>query len=279
MGIAFLVGGCQGSQRSLRRASCEGRGGARGRQLRRTLRVFATSSYDPADFEKRADASPGDDSYPKYGLSVNETFIQIVEEELGDKLGPLGRSWVCEAWQSETCLELKLRGLMEQLSRILTIGAVTTKEHVDQALAALERELARAPGSTPAAGRGRVARRAPPRVEPRRRFAAGGRLAAAAADGADVRGGAPSRTRRRRRAAARPRRWAATRRRRCRSSPRRGRTASIWNGWFGRSKGSTPARRADDAPAGPLLLSRCGLPDESPRGVSPDLKGPLFGTL
>jgi len=114
-------------------------------KLRRTLRKFRdVKRLDLADFENRTGAPSGSAAYPKYGLSVNETFIQIVEEELGDKLGPLGRSWVCEAWQSETCLELKLRGLMEQLSRILTIGAVTTKEHVDQALAALERELKRA---------------------------------------------------------------------------------------------------------------------------------------
>ena len=61
-------------------------------QLRRTLRVLRdVKRYDPAEFAKRAGASPHDAGYPHYGLGVNETFIQIVEAELGHQPAPPGR--------------------------------------------------------------------------------------------------------------------------------------------------------------------------------------------
>ncbi len=111
-------------------------------RLRRTKRKPSkVERYDPVAAATRAGASPHDDKYPKFGVKADEAFIETVVKELRDLCGALGVDWVCEAWQSETCLELKLRGLMAQVSRILTIGAVTTQVHVQQALAALQREL------------------------------------------------------------------------------------------------------------------------------------------
>ena len=163
--------------------------------LRRSYRERrATKFYDPAAVVEQAGGVPGDSSYPHIGLEKDETVCRIILGEGGEEaLKALGIDWVCGAWQSETALDLKLRGLMEQLSRILTIGAVTTKVHVDHALAALERELERrlaawyaSLGAAPVAPLGASnhgdASSAPAAC-----------VGAAAADGADVRGGAPSR--------------------------------------------------------------------------------------
>ena len=111
--------------------------------LRRSTRVRRpTKHYDPAAAAKQTGASPEDGSYPHLGVEEDEPVCSIILGEGGEEaLKALGLDWVCGAWQSETALDMKLRGLMEQLSRILTIGAVTTKVHCDQALAALEREL------------------------------------------------------------------------------------------------------------------------------------------
>jgi len=159
--------------------------------LRRSTRVRRpTKHYDPAAAAEQTGASPEDSKYPHLGVEEDETVCRIILGEGGEEaLKALGVDWVCGAWQSETSLELKLRGLMEQLSRILTIGAVTTKVHCDQALAALERELdkrlaawyatlpkARVPALGEATNRGDASSPPPPAC-----------AAASAADGADVR--------------------------------------------------------------------------------------------
>jgi len=115
-----------------------------GQLWRRLRKTRAVKRLDLAAADERTGASPGDNKYPKFGLEEDEDIVKIIVEELRDALKSLGVDWVCEAWQNETCVELKLRGLMDQLSRVLTIGAITTKEHVDQALAALHRALRKA---------------------------------------------------------------------------------------------------------------------------------------
>ena len=115
-----------------------------GQLWQRLRETRAVLRLDPAADDKRTGAPSGSSAYPKFGVEEDETFIDIVVKELRDLCGALGVDWVCEAWQNETCLELKLRGLMDQLSRILTIGAVTTQVHVEQALAALHRALRKA---------------------------------------------------------------------------------------------------------------------------------------
>ena len=42
----------------------------------------------------------------------------------------LGTAWIMIAWKPELSLEMKLRGLLETLSRCLTVAAETTRVHV-----------------------------------------------------------------------------------------------------------------------------------------------------
>ena len=164
--------------------------------LRQSTRVRrATKHYDPAAAAEQAGAPPHDGNYPHLGVEEDETVCRIVMEDGGvEALKALGVDWVCGAWQSETALEMKLRGLMEQLSRILTIGAVTTKVHCDQALAALERELDKRLAAWYATlPKARVAPLGEATNHGDASSAPAACVGAAAADGADVRGGAPSR--------------------------------------------------------------------------------------
>ena len=42
----------------------------------------------------------------------------------------LGTAWIMIAWKPELSLEMKLRGLLDTLSRCLTVAAETTRVHV-----------------------------------------------------------------------------------------------------------------------------------------------------
>jgi len=191
------LGGCQGfwKKRYDEQEAAKVLAAKAAESLRRSTRVRRpTKHYNPATAAKQTGASPEDGSYPHLGVEEDEPVCRIILGEGGEEaLKALGLDWVCGAWQSETALDMKLRGLMEQLSRILTIGAVTTKVHCDQALAALERELDKrlaawyaSLGAAPVAPLGASnhgdASSAPAAC-----------VGAAAADGADVRDGAPSR--------------------------------------------------------------------------------------
>ena len=93
--------------------------------------LFSEEDYDDDDLEPFGNPDGVKPAYWAVGDSKADAIIALLLEKMSkEEWAQFGTEFIKIAWTPEMSEEMKLRGLLDTLSRCLTVAAETTRQHV-----------------------------------------------------------------------------------------------------------------------------------------------------